>query len=158
MAAVDGYSLSLDGAGEGAAQYVKGAHKARLEEQHGEGLVVQQGAAAGAGFASTLIELTIQPEAGSIIHMPAVKKKLPHTMLIKDLKLFCHAVFGKKLAVGDMKLCFIDPDQPIGSVFDLSDEYRELGFFGVAEGCEIRVDECDHLKEAALATILKEKG
>lgn len=94
---------------------------------HGEGLVVQQGAAAGAGFASTLVELTIQPEAGCIIHMPPVKKKLPHTMLIKDLKLFCHAVFGKKLPVADMKLCFIDPDMPIGSVFDLSDEYRELG-------------------------------
>lgn len=119
-----------------------------MEKVHGEGLVVQQGAAAGAGFASTLVELTIQPEAGCIIHMPPVKKKLPHTMLIKDLKLFCHAVFGKKLPVADMKLCFIDPDMPIGSVFDLSDEYRELGFFGVAEGYEIRVDEVDEKKEA----------
>ena len=70
-----------------------------------------------------------------------MKKKLPHTMLIKDLKLFCHSVFGKKLPVAEMKLCFIDPDAPIGSTFDLSDEYRDLGFFGIGEGCEIRVDE-----------------
>ena len=45
-----------------------------------------------------------------------------------------------------MKLCFIDPDAPVGSVFDLQDEYRELGFFGVGSGCEIRIDEVEENK------------
>jgi len=125
-----------------------GAHRERLEAKHGEGLVYAEAdgnsdANHKAAFAAQLVELTLQPVAGCIIEKPPVKKKLPATLSVGEVKLFCHSVFGKSLPVERTVLRFLDPAQPMGSDFVMDDDARELGFYGVGNGYEIRIDEID---------------
>ena len=63
-------------------------------------------------------------------------------MTIGDLKQLCSTVFRSQVPAREMKLAFVEPDAVCGgTAFDINDDYRELSFFGIGDGCEIRVDE-----------------
>lgn len=117
------------------------AHAARLREIHGEvvsGDATEAAQATRAALVNTLVEVTLRPIGAAILEQPQVKKRVPHTMTVVDLKRLCHSIF-KKVPLERINLVLADPGLPFGLPFD--DESRELGFYGVCDGAEIRVDD-----------------
>merc|ERR1712070_178951 len=117
------------------------AHAARLRDIHGEvvGVAVTEDAQASRqALVNALVEVTLRPIGAVILEQPEVKKRVPHTMTVADLKRLCHSIF-KKVPLERLNLVLADPGLPFGLPFD--DESRELGFYGVADGAEIRVDD-----------------
>jgi len=116
-------------------------HAARLREKHGDvvgGAVTEEEQASRAALVNNLVEVTLRPIGAAILEQPEAKKRLPHTMTVVDLKRLCHSIF-KKVPLDRLRLVLADPGLPFGLPFD--DESRELGFYGVADGAEIRVDD-----------------
>merc|ERR1711924_59257 len=121
------------------------AHAARLREIHGDvvgGGATEEEQASRAALVHGLVEGTLRPIGAAILEQPEVKKRVPHTMTVVDLKRLCYSIF-KKVPLDRLRLVLADPGLPFGLPFD--DESRELGFYGVADGAEIRVDDLnDH--------------
>jgi len=118
---------------------------ARLRGLHGDvigGGATEEEGADRAALVNMLVEVTLRPIGGAILDQPEVKKRLPHTMTVGDLKRLCLSIF-KKVPLDRLNLVLADPGLPFGLPFD--DESRELGFYGVADGAEVRVDDLnDH--------------
>merc|ERR1711912_47819 len=112
-----------------------------MGEIHGEvvgGDTTEEAQASRAALVNALVEVTLRPIGAAILEQPEVRKKVPHTMTVADLKRLCFSIF-KKVPLDRLNLVLADPGLPFGLPFD--DESRELGFYGVADGAEIRVDD-----------------
>ncbi|CEL92844.1 unnamed protein product [Vitrella brassicaformis CCMP3155] len=104
-----------------------GVNEKRLREIHGEVLVVSSASGQPQTIAQTLISVTLEAGASSIIHKPPITKKLPSTLLVRDLKTLCARLFG--LPVAQQKLVFYDGRPPVA--VDLSDDMRDLAYYGM---------------------------
>ncbi|CAD7942030.1 unnamed protein product [Amoebophrya sp. A120] len=115
-------------------------HRKRLEAVHGEGFVYQKTAenTGGSAFGANLMELTLQPAGGSILHLPPLRKKIPGTISIAELKTFCHNCFQRLLPVKEMRLAVVNPGDPIALPFAEDDDAREVCFY-VQTGATIQV-------------------
>jgi hypothetical protein len=125
------------------------AHVLRLRDIHGVvvgGDVTEEAQASRSALCNAIVEVTIRPIGASILDQPQVTKKLPHTMTVGELKRLSQKQF-KKISLDRIKLYLGDPGMPFGVPFD--DENRELGFYGVGDGAEIRVDEIEDFKKAS---------
>jgi len=122
------------------------AHVSRLQKIHGDvvgGEVTEEAQAARSTLVFSLVEVTLRPVAAAILEQPAVVKKLPHTMTVGELRRLSQTLF-KKVPLERVRLVLADPALPFGLPFE--DDSRELGFYGVGDGGEIRVDDLsDHL-------------
>lgn len=117
------------------------AHIARLRAIHGEvvaGDATEAAQATRAAIVNALVEVTLRPIGAAILDQPQVKKRVPHTMTVGDLKRLCHSIF-KQVPLDRINLILADPGLPFGLPFD--DESRELGFYGICDGAEIRIDD-----------------
>eukprot|EP00929_Paragymnodinium_shiwhaense_P080067 TRINITY_DN41736_c0_g4_i1.p1 TRINITY_DN41736_c0_g4~~TRINITY_DN41736_c0_g4_i1.p1 ORF type:complete len:628 (-),score=125.07 TRINITY_DN41736_c0_g4_i1:78-1961(-) len=116
-------------------------HIERLVELHGQvvgGDVSEQAQATRSALVNALVQVTLRPIGAAILDQPQVSKKLPHTMTVAELKRLCQTTF-KQVPLARIRLLLADPALPFGVPFD--DEGRELGFYGVCDGAEIRVDD-----------------
>jgi len=111
-------------------------HRKRLEEKHGGGVVGHEDPNLKHNLASQLIEVKLQPD-GKNAHKDAITRKIPATMVLRDLKMLCKRLFK----MNDLRMAFVDPEMPMGTSFPLDDEFREVSFFGIRDGYEIRVEE-----------------
>mmetsp|Transcript_70973 Transcript_70973/g.129926 ORF Transcript_70973/g.129926 Transcript_70973/m.129926 type:complete len:628 (-) Transcript_70973:103-1986(-) len=117
------------------------AHVNRLQAIHGEivgGDCTEEAQASRAALVNALVEVTLRPIGAAIMEQPQVKKRVPHTMTVAELKRLCQLLF-KQVPLDRIGLLLADPALPFGLPFD--DESRELGFYGVSDGAEIRVDD-----------------
>lgn len=117
------------------------AHVNRLQSIHGEivgGDCTEEAQASRAALVNALVEVTLRPIGAAIMEQPQVKKRVPHTMTVAELKRLCQLLF-KQVPLDRIGLLLADPALPFGLPFD--DESRELGFYGVSDGAEIRVDD-----------------
>jgi hypothetical protein len=131
------------------------AHAARLRAIHGDvigGGQTEEDQASRVALVNALVEVTLRPIGAAILDQPEVKKKVPHTMTVVDLKRLCLAIF-KKVPLERINLVLADPGLPFGLPFD--SESHELGFYGVADGAEIRVDD---LNDQNISTREKKKA
>ncbi|CAL1159579.1 unnamed protein product [Cladocopium goreaui] len=83
-------------------------------------------------------KVTLRPVGAAIVEKPVTKKKVPHTMTVAELKRLAHLLF-KQVPLDRLTLTLADDGLPFGVPLD--DEVRELGFFGIGDGAEIRVDD-----------------
>lgn len=116
-------------------------HAARLRAVHGEvvgGDVTEEAQAARSALVHALVQVSLRPIGAAILDQAPVKKRLPHTMTVAELKRLCQQIF-KQVPLPRVRLLLADPGLPFGVPFD--DESRELGFYGVCDGAEIRVDD-----------------
>jgi hypothetical protein len=117
------------------------AHIARLHSIHGEvvaGDVTEEAAASRAAIVNALVEVTLRPIGAAILDQTQVKKRVPHTMTVAELKRLCLSIF-KQVPLDRINLILADPGLPFGLPFD--DDSRELGFYGICDGAEIRIDD-----------------
>jgi len=117
------------------------AHIERLQSIHGEivgGDATEETQASRAALVNSLVEITLRPIGAAILDQAQIKKRVPHTMTVGDLKRLCHSLF-KKVPLDSINLILGEPGLPFGMPFD--DESRELGFYGISDGAEIRVDD-----------------
>jgi len=130
------------------------AHVARLRGIHGEvvsatGTEEQQ--ATRSALVHNLVEVSLRPIGAVVLDQPAIRKRLPHTMTVAELKQLCQTLF-KKVPIDRISLLLADPCLPFGIPFD--DESRELGFYGLLDGAEIRVDDiADSFSGKSVATV-----
>lgn len=92
-------------------------------------------------MAHQLFEVRLQPFGAEILGMNEVKKKLPGTMTVGELKKLCFKLFKQKIPLDRIKLVWVDGIMN----FPLDLEHRELSFFGLVDGCVIRVDDVKDL-------------
>jgi len=122
------------------------AHISRLRGIHGDvvgGDVTEEAQASRSTLQHSLVEVTLRPVGAAILDQPPPTKRVPHTMTVGELKRLSHTLF-KKVPMDRILLVLADPALPFG--IPLDDESRELGFFGVGDGTEIRVDDAaDHV-------------
>jgi hypothetical protein len=118
-----------------------GAHVKRLQAIHGEVVssdATEEAQASRAALVNALVEVSLKPIGAAILEQPPVKKRVPHMMTVGDLKRLCHSVF-KKVPLDRINLLMAEPGLPFGTPLD--DESRDLGFYGISDGYEIRVDD-----------------
>lgn len=123
-------------------------HIVRLQAIHGDAVTseaTEHGQAARSALSNTLVEVVLRPIGAAIIEKPPTKKKVPHTMTVGELKRLAHLLF-KSIPLDRITLTLADDGLPFG--IPLNDEARELGFFGIGDGAEIRVDDEEDLKKA----------
>lgn len=129
-------------------------HAARLRALHGDasgGVATEQAQASRAALVHSLVEVTLRPIGAAVLDRPPVKKRVPHTMTVGELARLCQSIF-KQVPLERLKLLLADPELLCGVPLD--DESRELGFYGVAEGAEIRVDDAQDMQgERAVAHV-----
>lgn len=141
-------SLAADGAVPEVFQAMdpEKTHQTRLEKIHGEGArttagksdeLEENGNKKSSEFGRCLLELTIRPCADKIVHLSTVTKKLPPNLLIRDVKVFVCGLFKNLCHPAEIELAVVNIDDPIGQV--INDDYRELGFFAIGSGAELRV-------------------
>jgi len=132
------------------------SHADRLRLVHGD--VVGGGATEAAqaqrgALVNALVEVTLKPTGAAIVDRPPVKKRLPHTMTVSELKRLCESLF-KQVPVHRVRLFLAEEGMPF--CLPLDDD-RELGFYGVCSGAEIRVadiaDEQTAEKEVVKAVV-----
>jgi len=124
------------------------AHVERLRGVHGEivgGDLTEEAQAQRSALAQSLVQVSLRPIGGAILDQKPVSKRLPHTMTVAELKRVCQAFF-KQVPYDRIQLQLADPALPFGVPLD--DEARELGFYGVGDGAEIRVDDAQDLERA----------
>lgn len=118
------------------------AHVARLRAVHGDVVggdaLTEKAQASRSALANALVEVTLRPVGAAIIDKPPTKKKVPHTMTVGELKRLAQLLF-KQVPLDRLQLTLADDGLPFGVPLD--DEARELGFFGIGDGAEIRVDD-----------------
>jgi len=115
------------------------AHGARLRGVHGEvvgGGASEEAQATRSALTNALVEVTLRPVATSILEQAPIRKRVPHTMTVAELKKLSQLLF-KQVPLPRVHLVLSDPALPFGLPFD--DESRELGFYGVGDGAEIHV-------------------
>merc|ERR1712083_545688 len=125
------------------------AHAGRLRGIHGEvvgGGASEEAQATRSALKNALVEVTLRPVGAAIVEQPSMKKRVPHTMTVGELKRLCHILF-KQVPLDRVRIVLADPALPFGLPFD--DENRELGFYGVGDGAEIRVDDIADAEAAA---------
>lgn len=113
------------------------AHAARLRVIHGDvvgGGTTEEAQGERSALVNTLVEVLLRPVAAVILDKPAVKKRLPDSMTVGELKRLSQTVF-KALPLPRVRLVLADPGFPFG--LPLEDDSRELGFYGIAGGAEI---------------------
>eukprot|EP00392_Amoebophrya_sp_AT5.2_P004569 g4577.t1 len=117
-------------------------HRKRLEQIHGEGLVYQQKeeAAGGSAFGANLIQLTLQPAAGGLLHLPSLTKKIPNNISVAEFKTFCHNCFGKLLPLKKMRVTISNVGDPIATSLGEEDDAREVLFY-MQNGAVVQIDE-----------------
>jgi len=116
-------------------------HVERLRSIHGTvvgGDVTEHSQASRSALFNALVEVTLRPVGAAIVEKPVTKKKVPHTMTVAELKRLAHLLF-KQVPLDRLTLTLADDGLPFGVPLD--DEARELGFFGIGDGAEIRVDD-----------------
>lgn len=116
-------------------------HVERLRSIHGTvvgGDVTEHSQASRSALFNALVEVTLRPVGAAIVEKPVTKKKVPHTMTVAELKRLAHLLF-KQVPLDRLTLTLADDGLPFGVPLD--DEVRELGFFGIGDGAEIRVDD-----------------
>merc|ERR1712232_201090 len=116
-------------------------HVVRLRSLHGTvvgGDITEEAQATRSALVNAIVEVTLRPIGATILDQAQVTKRVPHTMTVGELKRLCQLLF-KKVPLERIQLYLGDPGMPFGVPFD--DENRELGFYGVGDGAEIRVDE-----------------
>lgn len=116
-------------------------HVERLRAIHGNvvgGDVTEHSQASRSALFNALVEVTLRPVGAAIVEKPVTKKKVPHTMTVAELKRLAHLLF-KQVPLDRLTLTLADDGLPFGVPLD--DEVRELGFFGIGDGAEIRVDD-----------------
>ncbi|PFH34817.1 CAP-Gly domain-containing protein [Besnoitia besnoiti] len=96
----------------------------------------------GAVLASMLIEVFLQPDAAAIFHKLPVKKRVPKSMRVRDLKTLCMRLFG--LPVAHTELLYNDGHMPVSTPLD--DDAASLDFFGVGDGSVVRVQDKSEAK------------
>lgn len=117
------------------------AHAARLRGIHGDvvgGGASEEAQASRSALSNALVEVILRPIGAAIVEQQPAKKRVPHTMTVGELKRLCHLLF-KQVPLDRVRLVLADPGLPFGVPFD--DDSRELGFYGVGDGAEIRVDD-----------------
>lgn len=87
---------------------------------------------------NTLVEVVLRPVAACILDQAAVKKRVPHTMTVSQLKVLSQKTF-KHLPLARLSLVLADPGFPYG--LPLDDDSRELGFYGIADGAELVIQD-----------------
>merc|ERR1712113_309926 len=125
------------------------AHVERLRKIHGEvvgGGATEEAQATRSALRNALVEVMLRPVGAAIVEQPCVTKRVPHTMTVGELKRLCQMLF-KKVPLDRVRIVLADPALPFGLPFD--DENRELGFYGVGDGAEIRVDDTADAEAAA---------
>merc|ERR1712100_981560 len=73
-------------------------HSARMREIHGDvvgGGATEEAQASRAALVNALVEVTLRPIGAAILEQPEVRKKVPHTMTVADLKRLCFSIFKK---------------------------------------------------------------
>jgi len=116
-------------------------HVARLQAIHGEivgGDVTEHTQATRSALSNGLVEIMLRPVGAAIVDKPVTKKKVPHTMTVGQLKRLAQLLF-KQVPLDRLVMTLADDGLPFGVPLD--DEARELGFFGIGDGAEIRVDD-----------------
>ncbi|KEP65424.1 UNVERIFIED_CONTAM: CAP-Gly domain-containing protein [Hammondia hammondi] len=110
----------------------------RLTQIHGDfSLETTQGEGGALVLASSLVSILLQPDAASIFDKPAVKKRIPKSMRVRDLKTLCMRLFG--LPVAHIELLYNDGKMPVSTPLD--DDAASLDFFGVDTGSVVRVQD-----------------
>lgn len=121
------------------------ANITRLMKIHGEivaaGDATEEAQAARAAINKNLVEVRLRPVGVAIMDHTEQRKKVPHSMTITELKQLCAVLFKNKIPLDRIRLVLADPALPFGLPFD--DDARELGFYGVGDGAEIRVDDIE---------------
>lgn len=116
-------------------------HTARLRRVHGEiagGDVTEAAQAGRSALVNAVVEVTLRPIGAAILGQEQVRKRVPHSMKVAELKRLAQLLF-KKVPLERIQLILGEPGMPFG--FTLDDEDRELGFYGVSDGAEFRVDD-----------------
>lgn len=124
-------------------------HVSRLHGIHGEvvgGDMTEGAQASRAALLHTLVEVILRPVGVAIVEQPSATKRVPHTMTVAELKRLCQLLF-KQVPQDRIRLQLADPSLPFG--IPLDDDSRELGFYGVGDGAEIRVDDAADTAKAA---------
>mmetsp|Transcript_11488 Transcript_11488/g.35574 ORF Transcript_11488/g.35574 Transcript_11488/m.35574 type:complete len:617 (-) Transcript_11488:32-1882(-) len=121
-------------------------HVARLRGIHGDivgGGSTEEAQASRSALRNALVEVTLRPVGSAILDQHPVKKRLPHTMTVAELRRLSQLLF-RQVPLDRVQLVLSDPGLPFGMPFE--DESRELGFYGVGDGAEIHVsDTADHV-------------
>lgn len=116
-------------------------HVVRLKGIHGEvvgGEVTEEAQATRTALQQSLVEVSLRPVGAAIVDQPMATKRVPHTMTVGEMKRLGCSLF-KKVPLERVRLELVEPGLPFGIALD--DEARELGFYGVGDGTEIRVDD-----------------
>eukprot|EP00747_Dinoflagellata_sp_TGD_P208135 gnl/TRDRNA2_/TRDRNA2_81647_c0_seq1.p1 gnl/TRDRNA2_/TRDRNA2_81647_c0~~gnl/TRDRNA2_/TRDRNA2_81647_c0_seq1.p1 ORF type:complete len:633 (+),score=124.97 gnl/TRDRNA2_/TRDRNA2_81647_c0_seq1:134-2032(+) len=119
------------------------AHLQRLRNIHGEvagGAWTEQANATRNALVNTLVEVRLRPIAARILEKPVAVKRVPHTMTVAELKRLCATLF-KEVPLQRLKLLLCDSGSSMPFSVPFDDESRELGFYGIADGSEIKVDD-----------------
>nr|CEL65654.1 TPA: Hypothtetical protein, related [Neospora caninum Liverpool] len=111
----------------------------RLTETHGDFSLGEtaQGEGGAVVLASSLVDVLLQPDAAVIFDKPPVKKRVPKSMRVRDLKTLCMRLFG--LPVAHIDLLYNDGNMPVSTPLD--DDASSLDFFGVGAGSVVRVQD-----------------
>lgn len=128
---------------------------ARLQAIHGEvvgGDMTEEGQASRSTLLHALVEVSLRPIGVAIVEQPTLKKKVPHTMTVGELKRLAQLLF-KKVPLERIKLLLADDGLPFG--IPLDDDGRELGFYGVSDLAEIRVDDTSDVGLAKMSELPK---
>jgi len=123
-------------------------HATRLRGIHGEvvgGDATEEAQAHRSSLVHSLVQVSLRPVGGAILDQPTASKRLPHTMTVGELKRLCQTIF-KQVPFDRIRLQLADSALPFG--IPLDDEARELGFYGVGDGAEIRVDDAQDFAKA----------
>lgn len=115
------------------------AHRERLSAKHGD--VVQYSfdpsqLARDKAIASNIVEVTLIPVAACVVTMPRLKKRLPRTMTVGELRRLCVKLF-KDIPLLHITLMLEEQC----SVVHLEDDARDLSFYGCFNGANIRIDD-----------------
>lgn len=116
-------------------------HVARLQKIHGDVVcsdVTEDAQATRSALFNALVEVTLRPVGAAIVEQAVIKKKVPHTMTVAEMRKLAQVLF-KKVPLERVRLVLADDGLPFGVPLDIDE--RELGFFGVSDGAEIRVDD-----------------
>lgn len=115
------------------------AHLARIRASYdiNEGPSEGDTVKLGSTLADCIVEVRLQPVGTAIMEMPELKKKLPGTMTVGDLKRLCCKLFKQKIPLDRLTLTMGD-----GIIhFPLDTDHWDLSFYGICEGQVIKIDD-----------------
>uniref|UniRef100_A0A0G4IFY7 CAP-Gly domain-containing protein n=1 Tax=Chromera velia CCMP2878 TaxID=1169474 RepID=A0A0G4IFY7_9ALVE len=138
------------GSGGGLEKQLVAVHGVEFVRQVGEQTDGETGSsdrARGAGSAATgrrrLAELTLCPFAAAAGSRGSVKRSVPLTMRVADLRTVASRLFG--IPAVRVRLSLMQEGVPVAEC--LSEDSRELSFFGVGDGSRLRVEDAEEVNE-----------